>query len=330
MSNDIQLQPVLKTAIAASKTRFEGTALTYESEKVFAYDALTKNDKLAEVAMRNPETLKLAMYNAAAVGLTLNPARKFAYLITRKLNGAVRVILDISYKGLIEIAIKTGSIKSCSVTLLHEKDLETFQWIDDFTPPKFAPNPFSKDRGEIIGGYCQARLSDGSFLLSAMTIEQILKRRDSSPAGNSQYGPWSNWYEEMCMKTIVKNAARFWPTNGVASFDEAQRVLNEDNGEGLTNEARKTVNTDSSVIDGEVVAEQPQTLEQQLSALPEVPDAENVPEKVRNWVAKMVQAAVQRKAFDTAVGTFKERLQGEHLAYALDQLNREQLTTTAA
>jgi len=332
MSNDIALQPVLVKAIAASESRFTGS-LNYESEKVFAYDAITKNDNLAKVAMSNPETLKLAMYNCAAVGLTLNPAQRFAYLITRKLNGANRVILDISYKGMIEIAIKAGSIESCSVTLLHEKDLETFEWIDDFTPPKRAPNPFARNRGEIVGGYCQARLPNGTWKLSAMNIDQILKRRDASPAGKSQYGPWANWFEEMCMKTIVRNAARFWPSNGSSNLEEAQRILNEENGEGLEKTA---------VIQGEVVpaAEQetvvatpPPSLDVQLEALPAPYSKDEVPERVVSWIDTCASRAVANNAFNTCISAFRAKFEERDAAmyaYALNELKTKRDSNTHA
>lgn len=301
--------PVLVKVIDASTEKFESSVLSFEKEKVFAYAALSQNSYLQKVATDNLPSLQIAMYNLAAVGLSLNPVSKFAYLLPRRIGQESRVILEISYQGLIEIAMQSGSIKSCSVTLVHEKDMERFEWVDSFTPPRNPPNPFVKDKGEIVGGYCQVRLADGSFLLHAMRIDEILKRRDCSEMvkRNGPSGPWLDWKEEMIKKTIVKQAAKWWPSNGSTQLAEAQRVLNEDNGEGLPQEDRIHHN----VIEGEPVAVE----------LPPPPPKDQMPESLVNYVERAVTRAEQLNAWQTCEDHFVEKYKDlRERSYALNVL----------
>lgn len=303
--------PVLVGVIDSSTEKFESSVLSFEKEKVFAYAALSQNSYLQKVAQDNLPSLQIAMYNVAAVGLSLNPVTKFAYLLPRRIGQESRVILEISYQGLIEIAMQSGSIKSCSVTLVYATDLERFEWIDNFTPPRNPPNPFTKDKGEIVGGYCQVRLADGSFLLYAMNIDDVYKRRDCSEMvkRNGPSGPWLDWKEEMIKKTIVKQAAKWWPSNGSTQLAEAQRVLNEDNGEGLQPEER--------VIRGRA---EPVPVE-----LPAPLLREAVNESVVKYVDRAVDRAEQLSAWQTCEDHFVEKYKDlRDRSYALNILRDRQ------
>ena len=106
-------QPLkLYDLIDAAKPKFElilaedDTGVDWEKESVFAYQALSKNRFTMDVARQNPDSVRLAMINVASVGLTLNPALGYAFLVPR--DGAI--CLDIGYQGLIKIATDTGSM----------------------------------------------------------------------------------------------------------------------------------------------------------------------------------------------------------------------------
>ena len=307
----------LVEVIDQTQTKFDASVLSFEKEKVFAFAALSQNSYLQKIAMQNITSLKIAMYNLAAVGLSLNPVSKHAYLIPRRLGDQQRIVLDISYQGLVEIAMQSGAIVSCSCTLVHEKDMETFQWVDNFTPPKNPPNPFLQAKGRVVGGYCQAKLSDGSFLLYAMTIAEVYKRRDHSEMvkRNGVSGPWLDWEEEMIKKTIVKQAAKWWPTNGNLQLAEAQRVLNEDNGEGLPDEAR--------VVQGVVEPDNVQ--------LPPPPAREQLLPALVRYVDRAVDRAEQLQAWATCEEHFVEKYKDlKERAYALKVLADRQEKATHA
>ena len=106
-----------QAAIQSSKVRFDavGSLVNFEKEQIFAIQALMKTDYAMQVANNNPGSVKLAMANVASIGLTLNPANAYAYLVPR--DGAI--VLDISYKGLIKVATDAGSILWAKADLVY-------------------------------------------------------------------------------------------------------------------------------------------------------------------------------------------------------------------
>jgi len=88
------------------------SGLEFNQEQIFATQMLMHNSYLLGVAQENPTSLRMAMYNVAAVGLSLNPNQGLAYLVPRRLRSGEdpKVMLDISYRGLISIGVESGSI----------------------------------------------------------------------------------------------------------------------------------------------------------------------------------------------------------------------------
>ena len=120
---------ICKQEIGKAITKFRGSELNYEQEEIFAMQLLMKNDYLLDTAIKNPVSLRTAMYNVAAMGVTLNPQMGLAYLIPRRLQtGALpSIVLDISYKGLLAIATESGTIIRANVELIHQNDGFTYR-----------------------------------------------------------------------------------------------------------------------------------------------------------------------------------------------------------
>ena len=81
-------------------------SVVWEKEKQFAIQAIQANDYLAKIANNNQASLQNAIVNIASIGISLNPALKYAYLVPRK--GGV--CLDLSYMGLLHLAQSSGVI----------------------------------------------------------------------------------------------------------------------------------------------------------------------------------------------------------------------------
>lgn len=198
--------------------------LKWESECLFAKQQLLKNDYTMKAAQNAPQTLESAIYNVAAIGISLNPATAHAYLVPR--DGAI--CLDISYRGLVKLATDSGAVEWAVPELVYEGDTFEYQGISE--PPIHKADPFSTDRtwNNLKGAYCVAKLVSGGYLTCTMSKADIEKVRSTSKAAN---GPWKNWPEEMAKKTVVKRASKSWPqSNGRERMDRAIEVLNEHEG----------------------------------------------------------------------------------------------------
>lgn len=292
-------------AIRDAEGRFlkaNSAKLDYQAEALFALQACQNNKSLAEVANQNPFSLKMAVANVAAVGLSLNPALGFAFLVPR--DG--KVILDISYRGLIKIATDTGSIKWAKAELVYLKD--QFEYRGVAREPLHVADVFAADRGEFLGVYCIAKTGDGDVLVEAIKAAEIVKIRDRSTAYSRKHsGPWVDWFEEMAKKSAVKRASKTWPKTD-RRLQEAIRLLNVDNGEGLDLGAAET--------------EEPAVI---LAPRGPVPKEHEVAEEVRKLTCAVIERAIKAGgAWIGAKGYVSERLTGPELDFALDAIIREE------
>jgi recombination protein RecT len=209
-------------------------SLNFEAEAGFAIQSLMANDYAMGIATSNRQSVIDAVTNVAAIGISLNPALKQAYLVPR--DG--RICLDISYMGLMHLAIQSGSIRWGQCFLVHEADAFEIQGVDQ--PPKHARNPFAKDRGPIVGVYSVVKTAEGDFLTHPMAIDDVYAIRDRSKAwqafiNKKKSCPWVTDEGEMVKKTCIKQAYKYWPrTEKTGRLEHAVHYLNEQTDEGLS------------------------------------------------------------------------------------------------
>lgn len=209
--------------------------LDFAKECEFAKQLLLKNNYTLDAARNDPDALHAAIGNVAAIGITLNPALAYAYLVPRKKS----ICLDISYRGMIKLATDTGTIKAIKAELIYENDV--FHYHGFHEAPEFKADVFG-DRGELKGVYAMALLVDGGVLVETMPIDEVYAIRDDSEAYKSaksngenswQYkaNVWVKYKTEMVKKTVIKRAFKTLPpSRGTELLGRAIDVVNEHEG----------------------------------------------------------------------------------------------------
>ena len=227
MSNEVIESNSHITVIQKAEKHFSNVntcGLVWKKEAGFAKQALENNDYLMKIAGGNQTSLINAITNIGAIGLTLNPAEKLAYLIPRK----GKVCLDVSYMGLIRLATDTGSIMWVRAELVYSNDVLIYHGATE--KPEFSsPDPF--DRGQLKGVYCVAKTTEGDFLSGIMNLEECHAIRDRSESFKKGSGPWKTDEGEMMKKTIIKRESKTWPkSDKTHRFDNAVEIINEHEG----------------------------------------------------------------------------------------------------
>ncbi|WP_156292947.1 recombinase RecT [Serratia oryzae] len=208
-------------------------SIKFKQESVFAIQSLMANSYLAGIAISNQASLRNAIINVAAIGISLNPASKLAYLVPR----SNAVCLDISYMGLMHIAQQSGAVQWCQGDVVRRTD--KFKRMGISAEPCHEYEPFAPidERGDMVGAYTVIKTDGGDFLTHTMRIADIFNIRDRSTAwlayvkDNSKTCPWVTDEEEMVKKTCVKQAAKYWPRR--ERLDSAIQYLNTELGEGV-------------------------------------------------------------------------------------------------
>ena len=213
--------------------------MDYEAEKGFAIQLLTNNNYLSGVAEQHKASLLQPVTNVAAIGLSLNPAKKQAYLITRKVkNGNQwenRIFLEPSYMGLCDLATMSGTIEWIQAAPVYSED--TYINKGPGSKPEHNYSAFG-DRGEFQGVYCIAKTSKGDYLVTEMDKAAVESIRDRSEAWKSfkagrakTGGPWQSDFIEMAKKTVVRQAFKMWPkSEGMERLHEAINMSNQNEG----------------------------------------------------------------------------------------------------
>ncbi|MDW7670015.1 MAG: recombinase RecT, partial [Bacillota bacterium] len=207
----VAMEPQIKKALPSVITpeRFTRMALT----------AVSTNPKLAECT---PKSFMGALMNAAQLGLEPNTPLGQAYLIPYKNKGTLEVQFQIGYKGLIDLAHRSGEFTNIYCEAVHENDDFDYNLGLDL---KLEHKPAMKDRGDVIYYYAVYKLKDEGFGFNVMSKEDIQKHASKySQSYGSKYSPWTNEFDAMAKKTVLKQALKYAPIKV-----EFAKELTEDN-----------------------------------------------------------------------------------------------------
>lgn len=291
----MNLQTIEKD-IYGTKDQFQAVlydnSVSFEREAGFALQVLEQNDYALRIAIGNRQSAINAVVNLAAIGLSLNPAKKQAYLVPR--DG--KICLDISYMGLIDLAVQDGAVRWAKAELVYEQD--SFTLNGPGSAPTHSCNPFSKERGEIVGAYCVAKTPDGDYLTETMSADEINQIRDRSSAWKAwvekkKKCPWVTDYGEMARKTVVKRASKYWAATG--RLQQAIHHLNTDGDEGLHDLVADPIATGFDSVQACEQVANAETLES-LQSMWKKYGADAVAAKDKGGYAMVKNAVLERKA----------------------------------
>lgn len=221
-------------------------SIEFAREAQFAIQIIEGSTYLQGIVRQNPNSLKAAINNIAAIGISLNPAAKLAYLVPR--DG--KVCLDISYMGMMHLAQQTGAIQWGQANLVREGDIFELQGIGKEPYHKYSPFSTERNTQPVVGAYVVVKTDTGDFLTECMSIEEIHAIRDRSSAWKAWLSkktkcPWVTDEGEMIKKTVVKRAAKYWPRRD--RLDQAIHHVNTDGGEGMAQERDITPITEDQI-----------------------------------------------------------------------------------
>lgn len=235
MANELAIDTLVYEIEPAFKAVAVDKGVTFSREAEFAIQAICASKYAMEIARANPQSVRDAVTNISAIGISLNPAKKQAYLVPRK--GGICLV--ISYMGLLDLAIRSGSILWGQAEQVFAGDEFTMNGFDQ--PPTHKRNPFATDRGALVGVYVVVKTKDGDYLTATMTAAEVYAIRDRSDAWKKdKSGPWATDEGEMVKKTVIKRASKTWPRSD--RVDAAVHHLNEHADEGITFDAEDPLN----------------------------------------------------------------------------------------
>lgn len=224
--------------LMANKSKIEAALpkhLTGEKMLRLILTELNKNPDLKECTLTS---LVGSILQCSQLGLEPGATLGNAYLIpfnrkVKEKDGSFKTIKEcqfmIGYRGMLELARRSGKVLSFAVRPVYEHDVFEFSY---GLIEKCHHIPTLGDKGEFLGAYANIKLRDDSSYFEFMSKADINKVRDSSLAysswlkfGKSGKKPiWEENYEEMAKKTVVRHVFKYLPISieiqNAVGFDE--------------------------------------------------------------------------------------------------------------
>ena len=145
--------------------------------------------------------------------------------------------------GIMKKARNSGEIAAIYCHVVYANDVFKVSLVTDGVPVTHEPAMGS--RGDVVGVYALCRFKDGSWSQpEIMDVDQINAIRKRSKTADK--GPWATDWAEMARKTVIKRAAKYWPSSTDKDGVDVGDLIRRD--DDLT---------ELAVIESEPVAEKP-------------------------------------------------------------------------
>lgn len=185
-----------------------------------ALGALRTTPKLMECTV---ESLMGAVVQCSQLGVEPNTPLGHAYLIpfekkkkvgNQWVTDKIETQIVIGYKGLIDLARRSGQVVSIAAHAVHENDHFDYAYgLDE----KLEHKPAMSARGRVIAFYAVAKLVGGGHAFEVMSAEQVNEIRDASQnykfARDKDKTVWGQHYEEMGRKTVLRRLFKYLPVS---------------------------------------------------------------------------------------------------------------------
>ena len=175
---------------------------------------------------------KISFYNALleSASLGLEPMLGRLYFIPY----GDQLQVQLGYQGLLELGRRGGV--TATAHLDYEGD--EFEWFSGFSDNIIHKPNLQHERtdSDIIYAYCVWKDASGEKHAEVMTRKEIDRIRRCSKCGG--WGPWKDFYGEMCKKTVVRRAAKYWPL----TFEAMSAIERDDERNYNKSEVQDSVN----------------------------------------------------------------------------------------
>jgi len=251
-------QPAMKSQLAAALPRH----MTADRMIRIVTTEIRKNPTLAQC---NTQSFVGAVVQCSQLGLEPGGALGHAYLLPfeKRKKGAdgkwytesVDIQLIIGYRGMIDLARRSGQIVSLSARVVRSGDDFAYEY---GLEEKLHHRPGDDESSPITHVYSVAKLKDGGVQFEVMSANQVNQiagqsksvKKDNS--GNIDWGntksPWATHWEEMAKKTVIRRLFKYLPVSiemqkAVILDEKAESDIDQDNA--------SVISAEYSVLNGE-------------------------------------------------------------------------------
>lgn len=186
------------------------------------------------------ESVISAALIAASMDLPINQNLGFAYLIPYKNKDGEVCQFQMSYKGFIQLAQRSGFYKTINASEVKEGEIVNFDRLSGEIEFKWIEDQAKREKASTVGFVAYFKLLNGFEKSLYMTTEELNKHAKKYSKNFAKYGSglWSDDFDSMAKKTVLKLLiSKYGPLN-----TQLQKAIQEDqtvDGEYEDNPQRK-------------------------------------------------------------------------------------------
>lgn len=231
--NELQKNKTLNDYIKMMEPEIKRALPSVMTPERFTRMILTAVRTTPGLAQCTPQSFLAAMMTAAQLGLEPNTPLGQAYLLpfNNRKTGKVDAQFQLGYKGLIDLAYRSGDVALIDAHCVYEND----EFECEFgLEPKLKHIPAATDRGELVKVYAMFKTKSGGYGFNVMSVEDVREHaKKYSKAYNSSYSPWKTSFEEMAKKTVLKQVLKYAPmksdfVRGMSADNTVKSSIDED------------------------------------------------------------------------------------------------------
>lgn len=181
--------------------------LTADRLARIALTAVRNNDRLANC---NVNSLLGAIMQSAQLGLEPNTPLGQCYIIPYNSKNGAEAQFQIGYKGIIDLAYRSGQYKNIYAMEVYENDVFQYQYGLD---TNLVHIPTDIPNGEPVKYYAVYKLQNGGADFRVWSKEKILKHAEkySKAVQKGWTSPWQTDFDAMAKKTVLIDLLKYAP-----------------------------------------------------------------------------------------------------------------------
>lgn len=238
---------LLKGIISAPSVQEQFKNALRDNSDVFTASIIDLYNSDKNLQACEPKQVIMEALKAATLKLPINKALGFAYIVPYNesyqeggqwLKRQVPQ-MQIGYKGLIQLAMRTGQYRTINADVVFEGELRTVNKLTgeiDFSG--------EKKSDKVIGYFAHIELLNGFSKTLYMSLERVTAHASKySKSFNNNKTPWKTEFDSMAIKTVLRNLLSRYGYLSIEMIGAIDKDIESDNVEDqVTNTIHQNAN----------------------------------------------------------------------------------------
>ena len=179
--------------------------------------SLVNADKNMQLAFyESPMTVIQSALKAATFDLPIDQNLGYAYIVPFKNKGVMTANFILGWKGMHQLALRTGAYKTINVVDIREGELKSYNRLTEEVEIVFEEDEDKRETLPVVGYVGYYKLVNGAEKTIYMTIKQIENHEKKNRKGDFMGKGWRDDWDAMARKTVYRRLIGKW---GVMSID---------------------------------------------------------------------------------------------------------------